>query len=142
MHEYAVLIIVAHGLIYWCSGLVLLFECVQGSWSLWLEKQIQIDTKKQDIESELVLESDEQAVAVRFAAYIMVYLGGLRISVAFSDSCSIVVIVAHTLVLENIMLCNELFERRFKGLGWIGCVFTTNAALLGLVAFSISGCVN
>ena len=136
MREFASAIIVAHGVMYSFIGTALLYRCVTGAWKMWLEEQIEGGTRNQDVESELALHPGEQAVAVRFAAYIMVFLGGLRISVAFTDSSLIVILLVHTLVSENLMLCSELIERKFHGIGWIGWVLTTNAALLGLVAVS------
>ena len=59
----------------------------------------------------------------------------------FNDSCVMVVLLVHTFVSENIMICNELVERGMKGVGWIGCVFVLNAALVGLASVFTWECV-
>jgi hypothetical protein len=141
MEFFAAMIIAMHGLLYWVVGTALLFRCIRDRWIVFIEEQLQVDSKKEDVEVGIAENPESHRLALRFAAYIMVFLGGLRISVAYSDSCVVVGILAHTFVCENLLIVNELIERKLKGIGWVGCVFVVNAALVGLVAVSARKCV-
>ena len=140
MEYFAAVLIATHGVLYWFLGMALLFRCVRDNWVVFIEEQLQVNSKKEDIEADIIERPEAHRLALRFAAYIMVFVGGLRTSIAFNDSCVIVIILAHTFVSENLLLCNEMLERRFRGIGWIGCVFVVNAALVGLVAVSAWNC--
>ena len=141
MELFVSLIIALHGLLYWLVGMALLFHCIRDHWIVFIEEQLQVDSKKEDVEASVTEHPESHRLALRFAAYIMVFLGGIRISVAYSDSCVVIGILAHSFVCENLLFVNELIERKLKGIGWIGCVFVVNAALVGFVAISARKCV-
>ncbi len=142
MYAWATIFIAAHGLVYFFVGLVLMFRCVSNQTIVFLEQQLQMSPKKSDIEADVLENPETHRLALRFAGYIMTFLGGLRMTIAFNSSCVVVIVLVHTFVSENIMLCNELVERGFKGIGWIGCVFVLNAALVGIASVSTWECAN
>jgi hypothetical protein len=141
MHAWAAAIIAIHGFVYFVAGLVLMFRCISNQTIVFIEEQLQVNSKKSDVEADVLENPEPHRLALRFAAYIMVFLGGLRMTIAFNDSCVMVVLLVHTFVSENIMICNELVERGMKGVGWIGCVFVLNAALVGLASVFTWECV-
>ncbi len=142
MYAWATFFIAAHGFVYFFAGLVLMFRCVSNQTIVFLEQQLQMSPKKSDIEADVLENPETHRLALRFAGYIMTFLGGLRMTIAFNDSCVVVIVLVHTFVSENIMLCNELVERGFKGIGWIGCVFVLNAALVGIASVSTWECTH
>jgi len=139
MPAWAVAMIAAHGFAYFVTGLVIMFGCVSNGFIVLLEEQLMVGTKKSDIEADVAENPASHRLALRLAAYIMAFLGGLRMTIAVSGSCLLVIVLLHTYVSENIMLCNELVERR--GIGWIACVFLLNLALVGTTAASGWDCL-
>jgi hypothetical protein len=122
--------------------MVFMFRCVSNQTIVSIEQQLQMNPRRSDVESDVLENPEPHRMALRFAGYIMTFLGGLRMTAAFNDSCVIVIILVHAYVSENIMLCNELVERGFKGIGWIGCVFVLNAALMGIALASTWECAH
>ena len=134
MLAWASLFIAIHGFVYFFVGLTLMFRCVSNQMMVSIEHQLQVNVKKSDIELDVLENPEPHRLALRFAAYIMAFLGGLRATIAFNNSCVMVIVLVHTYISENIMLCNELVERGSKGIGWIACVFVLNIALIGIAS--------
>ena len=140
MQSWGVLFIATHGLVYFLVGMVAMFRCLGNQTIIFLEQQLQMNPRKSDVEADVLENPESHKLAFRFAGYIMTFLGGLRTTVAFNSSCVVVIVLVHTFVSENIMICNELIERGFKGIGWIACVLLVNAALACIALASLWEC--
>ena len=142
MQAWAALFIAIHGLFYFLVGIVLMFRCLGNQTIVFIEQQLQMNPRKSDVEADVTENPESHRLALRFAGYILTFLGGLRTTIVFNDSCIIVMILVHTFISENIMICNELIERGFRGIGWIACVIVVNAALAGIAFVSSWECAH